>query len=207
MAVTIKELRTEFTANTKGLVKGVGRGLKAVGRFSKHGIKAVGAFIKKVALIGAVFAAAATAAAYALNRLVSSVTKEGDKIAKTAKRLDMSAEAVSNFGFAAERSGATLQDFIKGVKSLVKNAADAAEGLAEYKDEFDKLGMTVTDSEGRLKSSEVLFMEFAEAIKNCENPSQRMASALNLMGRAGLNMLPMLNEGKQGITETLNDSD
>jgi len=148
----------------------------------------------KVAIPGA-----ALAAGTAYVALIKKTAAWGDKLAKTAKQLGVTTEFLSEMEFAADRSGASLADLNNGIRRLSKAAADANDGMATYKRAFDRLGISVVDTNGRLKSTESLFMEVAEAMSKLENSTLKVATAQDLLGRGGAKLIPLLDQGAAGI--------
>lgn len=123
----------------------------------------------------------------------------GDAVAKAAKRTGLSTEAFSELGHVAELSGSNAEELEKGLKNLAKTGDYARQGLKTYTREFDKLGVSVTDNEGRMKRIEPLFLEVAAAIGRVENETERAAVAANIFGRAGTRLIPMFQLGAEGI--------
>lgn len=125
----------------------------------------------------------------------------GDDLQKMSARLSISAETLSEMKHAAELSGASIGDIELGIKKMSKTALDADRGLVSATRSFDDLGVSVTDSNGVLKSSEQLFLDVTEGLNNVENETKRAALAQELLGRSGLNLLPLIKSGSEGLKE------
>lgn len=164
-------------------------------------LKRVEGGVKKIrGLMVAVSAVAAVAGA-GLFGIANSVAQIGDEARKTAQSLGLTTESLQELAFAADLSGVSQSDFFNSLRKLTKTAADAADGMLTYKKEFDKLGISVTGTNGELKSSEELMLEIAEAISKMPDSAEKTAIALNLFGRSGAKLIPLLNAGKEGIQE------
>jgi len=133
--------------------------------------------------------------------MMKTTAASGDEFQKMSARLGLSSEALSELKFAAELSGASIGDIELGIKKMSKTALDAERGLISAKRSFDELGISVTDSNGNLKNSEKLFTEVSEGLKNVENETKRTALAQELLGRSGLNLLPLIKSGADGLKE------
>lgn len=148
-------------------------------------------------------AAAAAAMAYKLASGLSESMKEmvdwGDQVGKFSKATGISTEMISAMSHAADISGASFEGIKKGLKTLTTSAYEASQGMASYKRYFDDLGVSVTDNEGKLKNMDDLLLETADAMARLPNDTQRAAIASKLFGRSGLDLIPMLKEGKDGI--------
>lgn len=123
----------------------------------------------------------------------------GDQIQKTAARTGIGAEAVSELGFAAEQSGTDLATLEKGVRGMNRTLFDLERGLSTSKDSFGALNLTLDDFRGL--NVEQRFGLIADRLSQIEDPSKRSAIAMKIFGRAGTELLPLLNNGSKGIEQ------
>lgn len=82
---------------------------------------------------------------------VKSIADDFDKLDKLATRLRVSADALDEFSDAAGLLGISEEIVADGLKSLDKAASDTALGVGRSKIVFEKLGVSVKDSHGKLK--------------------------------------------------------
>jgi hypothetical protein len=68
----------------------------------------------------------------------------------------------------------------------------AAEGSGKASELFNRLGVQVTDSGGRLKPTEELLFETAQALNGMQDGAAKVALTLQLFGRQGSLLLPVL---------------
>ena len=130
-------------------------------------------------------------------KLARDFLQAGDALDKMSRRTGVAVEDLSAMKFAAEQSGATLDDFANGLRRQAGFVQDAQLGLSTATDALDQLGLSVTDLEG--KSPDALFNLFADAIANLEDPILQAALAQDVFGRGGTALLPLLKEGSEGI--------
>lgn len=195
--------------STKGLqdVAKFRRGtVSAFDRIQKKGVRAfkkissrLGSLTKRMVNFRTI--AVGVAGAAGLGFLINKIAEAGDEVQKMSLRLDISAQKLGELEFAANRSGASMQDIEKAIKKMSRAASDADRGLVTYKRAFDELGVTVTDTNGELKSTEVLFDEVTAGLARMENGTKKVALAQELMGRSGTALLPFIKEGSEGIAE------
>lgn len=159
--------------------------------------KRLQAFGASVGSLGARIAALGTAALAPLAASVRTFSNAGDVLDKMAARTGLSAEALSELGFAAELSGADLQTLEKGIRKMQKSILDAERGLATTRQAMSQLGLTVEDLKGL--APEEQFLLIADRLSRIEDPTRRAALAMELFGRAGTGLLPLLKDGAQGI--------
>ena len=161
--------------------------------------KNVSAFATRIKSLGPMITAAAAAMAYATARIITSTAKWGDEIAKNAKRLEVTTEFLSEMEHAAKLSGAEMANLNAGLRRMARSASDASFGLMTQKRAFDSLGVSVTDSTGRLKSVEALFTEVADKISRMDDATRKAAVAQEIFGRGGTELLVLLNQGADGL--------
>ena len=171
---------------------------KATDKMNSIG-KSMGNMKANMIQVGVAMAAAAAAVTVALGKMVKDWAAAGDEIAKTAKRTGWSTEAISEMAYAAKISGASLSDIEKATKKMSKALVDASDGLETYQRAFDKLGLSTEDL---LKMDpEEQFWAVAAALANVENETVQTALAVDLFGRSGTMLLPLLESGAEGMAE------
>lgn len=126
------------------------------------------------------------------------LAKRGDDIAKTAKKIGLTAEALQELSFAAQISGSDVTKITKAVQTMSKNLNDARiKGTGPFLDSLDQLGLKVEEFDG-LGPDEV-FERVADEIAKLEDPITQSAIAADIFGRSGKELLPLFREGGEGI--------
>jgi len=151
--------------------------------------------------IGMATAAAAAAVLAGVGTITRSAINSADAFDDMSQRTGVAAKELSTLAYAAQRGGLDVGTFESGLVKLTKSASDAARGTGEARAGFDALGVSVTNADGSLKSSDVLLREVATQFAGMEDSANKTALAVNLFGRAGADMIPMLNQGAEGISE------
>ncbi len=123
----------------------------------------------------------------------------GDALEKMSRRTGISVEALSELGFAAEQSGANLETLETGVRIMQRSIGDAERGLSTATEAFDELNLTVDKL--RTLSPEEQFKLVADRLSQVTDPAKRTALAMQLLGRSGTRLLPLLDGGAAGIEE------
>jgi len=190
MAETLAELTAKITADTKNFQSGIAGADKKMGGFAstvqKHH-KAIG--MAMVAMGAAVIAMGV--------KSVQAYTKMGDEVQKMALRTGFSTEALSELRHAAELSGASLASIETGVKKMARTISDANEGMLTYQRAFDRIGLSAEELIN-LKPEEQ-FERITMAIAELENETLQAATAQEIFGRSGTDLLPFLKQGPEGI--------
>ena len=147
--------------------------------------------------IAKAFAVIGTAAAAAATKIVVDYANAGDEIQKMALRTGFTTEALSELRHAAELSGTSIQGIAKAVKRMATTLLDAEQGLSTAVDAMNELNLTIGDFEGL--SPEAAFEKFLVAIANLEDPLKRAAVAQDIFGRAGVDLIPIMSDGVDGL--------
>ncbi len=142
-------------------------------------------------------ATAAAAALVPVVLLTKQFAKLGDQIGKTAKRTGLSTEAISRLKFAAEQSGASLEDVEKALKRQARFLIDAEAGLATNVRALKALGLASSDFVGL--SPERAFALLSERLRLLKSDTERAGRAQEVFGRAGTQLLPLIAEGAAGL--------
>lgn len=132
-------------------------------------------------------------------RLIKGSLDFAESLDKASQRTGITAESLSTLAFAVELSGTSFEIFEKGVTKLARTMSDAQAGLATAQRPFDQLGISVKKADGTLRSTEEVFGDVADRFSQMEDGSKKTALALEIFGRAGAELIPTLNAGREGI--------
>lgn len=168
---------------------------------TKGAFKSVGAGLKTLAIGAAGVGVAIGAAGAAIGAIAKSTAAAGDQFHKMSLRLGVGVEALSELKHAAELSGSSIEDVEGSFRVLSKQMKNASDGLTASEEAFTDLGISVTDSKGKLKSADAVFMEAVDALNALGSETEKTARAQELFGRGGTALLPMIKSGAAGIAE------
>lgn len=129
---------------------------------------------------------------YGIGRLAERL----DRVQKLTRR-GIEAEGLQRLGFAAQQSGADLEQVANAMLRANRAAAEAADGNTEYQEAFRALGIDV-DEFARL-DQEAQFLRVADAVAGATDENRAHAATLTLLGRAAGDLLPLLREGSEEI--------
>lgn len=126
-----------------------------------------------------------------------SFAHSGTEIAHLAEKAGTSAEVISALAYAAKRCGVDSDGLAVGLKKMSVNIVAAARGGKEANESFAMIGASITELAAM--SPDAQFRYLAERIKQIQNPTERAAAAVKMFGRSGSELLPLLNQGAEGI--------
>lgn len=161
------------------------------------------------ALAGRTFAAVAagaTLAAGALGIAVKGAIDHADALSKASQKAGVTVEALSRLEYAAKLSDVSLEQLTGGLQKLSKGMADAAGGKGPAA-AFKALGIAVTESNGQLRDGNAVFADIADRFSRLEDGATKTALAIQIFGKSGADMIPLLNEGADGLKRYADESD
>jgi hypothetical protein len=171
-------------------VSRIGDGIRAAGRQITALGDAVVGWGKRVAGAGLAVVAGLGAATKAFADM-------GSQLYEASIRTGVAVETLSALKFAAEQSGVEFDALELSIRKMQKTVADAAGGSGQAVTALARLGLTVKDLDG-LAPDEML-NKIADGMANVQDPTARAAIALEIFGKAGTRMLPMIDQGSAAI--------
>ncbi|MBK8159126.1 MAG: phage tail tape measure protein [Rhodospirillaceae bacterium] len=186
---------------------------KAMGRLGKVGdltrltggfqgvIRSVGNLRSHVVgLLGPLAAIGAGASIAGLANIVKSYADYGGQIDDMSQRIGVNVQAIQEWMYAAKLAGVEEGELEQSIKKFNKTIADASSAQSKSGAAlFRKLGISVKDANGRLKTAEQLLPEVADGIARIQDPAVRTAALMEFFGRSGANLGPLFKDGAAGI--------
>jgi hypothetical protein len=123
----------------------------------------------------------------------------GDSLSKMSDRTGISVEALSELTHAAKLSGADTESLEMGIRKMQKTLVDAATGTKESQEAIQRLGLSIDQL--MALSPDEQFSAIAEALSRVQDPTQRAAMAMEVFGKSGTKLLPMIAGGAKGIED------
>jgi len=117
----------------------------------------------------------------------------------TQRVLGGTVEEASRWNNAAALSGVTADQFASSVRFLGKNLESASKSEKRAGDLVAQLGFDFRDANGNVKPLGELLPQISDAFARMPAGAQKTALAVQLFGRSGLQMLPMLNRGSAAL--------
>ena len=121
-----------------------------------------------------------------------------DNMNDLSQKTGVSVESLSKFQQAANASGTSIEG-VGG--AMIKLNKGLAAGTGPAADALKALGLSATDASGKLKTTDAVMLEVADKFKAMPDGAGKTALALQLFGKAGADMIPLLNGGSKAITD------
>ncbi len=119
-----------------------------------------------------------------------------DNMNDLSQKTGVSVERLSQLKQAAEKSGTTLESVGGAMIKLNRNLVD---GKAQ--EALRGIGISATDATGKLKPTDQILLEVSKKFAAMPDGAQKSALAMQLFGKSGADMIPMLNMGDQAIKD------
>lgn len=206
---TLANLKEEFTLSTDS-AKGLGTALTDVA--GQFGIQLPDGAAKAAEALNGINAGAAlavtgvgllAAAVVKAEKALISATKETAEYAKEIKRLasitGQSTDSLQEFDYAAEMIGVSsdrIRDSLKETTNKMQEARDGNEATALA---YQKLGVSITDANGQLRSAQDVFYDTIDALGKVQNQTERDAIAMDLMSESAQELNPLIDIGSEGL--------
>ena len=108
-------------------------------------------------------------------------------------------EAFQKLAYAGRMSGVETEKLSASLVKFDRMVAEATGGNKTYMQTFEDLGIKIKDSAGNLRQPNEIFEDVADIFHNTEDGIGKTALAVELFGKSGADLIPMLNDGKAGL--------
>jgi hypothetical protein len=163
----------------------------AADRFSslKGAVAGFGAAIAGSAIVGG------------LSAIVKTSINAGDELFNLQAKTGIAASALIGLGNAAKLADVDQATLGKSLTKLSINLVKAAEGNEDLSRKFAALGVSVKGADGQVVSADVALKQIADRFADMPDGAQKAAAAVALFGKAGADLIPLLNEGAAAMDE------
>ena len=202
---TVAKIREGWEKNEKSIEK-MKKSMEALKASAGTGEVSEG-MGKVMGLVSSIFSGplgigiAVTGAAAGLGMLGAKVAKSAAEIRKSSTMAGVDAQSYQEIAFAAHETGVDAESLTAGLGKLSRSMYNASKGNHESQKTFDALGISVKDGAGKLRPTQAVLMDIAEKFKKMPDGAQKVALAMEVFGRGGASMLPMLSKGAEGLQE------
>lgn len=127
------------------------------------------------------------AAAYADNILTLSMT--------TGQTTDQ----LQEFDYAAELIDVSIDTLQGSLTKLTNNMQNAAAGTGDAQEAFSRLGVSIVNADGSLRSANDVFYDTVDALGDVTNATERDALAMDIFGRSAQDLNPLIIQGSKTL--------
>lgn len=192
---------------TAAFTKGIDKSTNEAQKFAKEMDQKVNKAIQTAAgnmksfagnALGAIGAVTTVAAAFSK---LDNTFQRLDAAVKQSQSLGIPIQQMTALQFAAKLSGVEVDKFGDGLKDLNKNITEAAGGSKSQAEMFKALGISVVDASGKVRSTQDILLDLSEKFAEFRDGPEKSAAAMKLFGDSGIQLIPFLNQGREGIQD------
>lgn len=160
--------------------------------------------MKKTAVVLAAAGAAAMAAAVVGYKKLREEMQAIDKIAKSAAKFGMGTEALVGLQHAADLAGVDIGALEKAISRMQRTLSEASLKAGLARESLAQLRIDPAAIAGM--APDKAFLQIADALVSVENQTDRVRLAMEIFGRSGADLLPLLQDGATAIRATMEDA-
>jgi hypothetical protein len=139
--------------------------------------------------------AAGAAAKEALDRLAEARLE----VASLSERTGISTETIAGLRLGFERMGYEAGQLESALENLPERMVQASTGAGEVAVAFDKLGVRVNDSEGRLRTADEVLADLVVGLARVDNPAERAGLAMSVLSDAGATLAAVVGDDADAL--------
>lgn len=115
-----------------------------------------------------------------------------DSIVTLGKKTGMSTDAIQEWTYMAGLIDVEFETIEGATKKLVKSMDAARDGSKAQTEAFENMGVSVVDANGDLRDSTAVFNDVLAALRQIENPTERDAAAMEILGKSAQELNPLI---------------
>lgn len=123
------------------------------------------------------------------------------KLDDQAQALGVTAERLQELEYASLQNGLQQEELTAGLVKLTATMKAAAGGAEAQAAAFHTAGVKVKNTDGTLRDSADVLEDLADHFESLPDGADKTALSMELLGKTGSRMIPLLNAGGQGIRD------
>jgi lambda family phage tail tape measure protein len=182
----------------------IASGLGGIGSYARGIMEALGplggaAGVAGLALAG--IAAVGVAVGAAAIGIAIHASEAAARLGELSQATGVSVESLSLLGDVAQSKGISVDSMAKALEKMNKSAVAAAQAGPKASNAYKDLGVAVTNTDGSMREAQDIFNDLSKKFADMADGPLKTADAIKIFGKAGAEMIPLLNEGGQKLAE------
>ena len=132
---------------------------------------------------------------------VTGAASYADEIITMSNNTGIAKDTLQELYYMQELTDVSLDTVTSTMEKNIKSMYNAQKGLTDNIAAYNKLGISVTDSNGNLRDSETVYWEAIDALGNMTNETERDATAMVLFGKSAQDLNSVIKLGSKGVEE------
>lgn len=201
--VVLGKLKVVYGSDTSELDKGAQQAKDKMDDVQKKSGSMTAAIRSNIAAASLAIVAAMTAAAAAVKSTVDGVIE----LRNASESIGANVGKFSELAFAARSNGIAVEALTVSMIKLSQHMSEKAwDQLAEGNRLFAALGISARDATGKMRDSTDVLLDIANRFARMQDGAEKTALAMRLFGEQGVRLLPMLNQGADGIKRFVDEA-
>jgi methyl-accepting chemotaxis protein len=156
-----------------------------------------------IALAGTL--AGVAAAIVKVEKAMISMTKEAasnaDNLLTLASVTGMTTDSVQELNYMADLTDVSFDRIKDSLKETTNKMQEAAAGTGDAYDAYQRLGVSITNADGSLRSAQDVFYDTIDALGEIKNQTERDALAMDLMSESAQELNPLIDLGSEKMRD------
>lgn len=162
--------------NLAGILTGINQGLELVGKGAQ--------FVKN-----------------SYDALIGDTVALADDLMVQSSITGLSTDALQEYAYMAELVDTDVSTITGSLTKLTRNMDSATKGTGAAYEAFQKLGVDIYNTDGTLRDANDVFDEAIGKLGEVENQTERDALAMDLFGKSGQELNPIIDAGSDALEE------
>lgn len=162
--------------NLAGILTGINQGLELVGKGAQ--------FVKN-----------------SYDALIGDTVTLADDLMVQSSITGLSTDALQEYAYMAELVDTDVSTITGSLTKLTRNMDSATKGTGAAYEAFKTLGVDIYNADGSLRDANDVFTEAIGKLGEMENQTERDAIAMNLFGKSGQELNPIIDAGSDALEE------
>ena len=162
--------------NLAGILTGINQGLELVGKGAQ--------FVKS-----------------SYDALIDDTVTLADDLMVQSSITGLSTDALQEYAYMAELVDTDVSTITGSLTKLTRNMDSATKGTGAAYEAFKTLGVDIYNADGSLRDANDVFTEAIGKLGEMENQTERDAIAMNLFGKSGQELNPIIDAGSDALEE------
>ena len=139
-----------------------------------------------------------------VSQAITAGLEYASSLGEVAQQLGVTTDALQEYRYAATQSGLSQDEMDQALAQLTRRAGEAANGTKAQAQAFDTLGVSVRTANNEMIPTGDLIPMIADGLQKIESPAQRAAILMDLFGKSGQKLEPLLSGGSAAINNLRN---
>jgi lambda family phage tail tape measure protein len=192
-------LRIKANVQGENNIRRLGNSMQGLEGRVKNTAMTVRGLTTAMRALGGVIAGTAIVAGF--TGMIRKGLEAGDALDKLSARTGVATTSLIGLQNAANLSDVSAKGLESGLTKLNVKIDQAARGNAQAGQAFRRLGIDIKNTDGTLKSADEVFKSIGDRFADLPDGAQKAAAAVDIFGKAGAELIPMLNGGRAAMEE------